>query len=133
MTLRGVWVGKSNEDEWRTRVFSFPRASSFSFPVRFDGCIFIFHQLRVGAKNTTFPFSSSAHTHSKANYEKKALRVLFSLILSSSAQLTRQSSSADIKVFATPPATQHQTKKMENSKAKDFYPCVCTKHKSLRR
>lgn len=53
MTLGGGKVKRGRmEDEW-------------GFAFRFQRMHFLFfHQLRVGAKNTTFPFSSSAHTHS---------------------------------------------------------------------
>lgn len=62
----------------------------------FVECIFIFHQLRVGAKNTTFPFSFFC------TYRKH-----FTKVSPSRTQLTRQSSSADMNVFFVPPPTHY--------------------------
>jgi hypothetical protein len=113
--------GKSNEDEWRTKVF--------------DGCIFsIFHQLRVGAKNTIFPFSILC-TYS----QPKAKSIIGKFLLFSThnsldnrAQLTRNFILSQLLASFHPiPATHSSIKQRKNgkvcAKARDsfyFYPCV---------
>lgn len=72
---------------------------SFQFSLRFstDAIFFIFHQLRVGAKNTTFPFSILC-TYSQTTV-KNVIGKFFAFFYT---QLTRQSGSADTKLFSIP-------------------------------
>lgn len=115
------WVAKSNEDEWRARVFS------FLFFFRRMHFFFIFHQLRVGAKNTTFPFSILC-TYSQPT-AKSIIGKFFAFLYT---QLTRQSSSADTKLFSSPlflhlPPTLSVKQRKFVPRQKTFfyfYPCV---------
>lgn len=85
MTLSvGGWKSQTRTNEFQ-----------FEFFVSMDALLF-FHQLRVGAKNTTLPLFPPAHTHSAlaSNLQNFFL----------ASPLTRHSSTADTKVsFSIPP------------------------------
>lgn len=127
MTSRGVWVGKSNEDEWRTRVFSLCalllsrslRRMHFYFPSVTCWCEK--HNFSIFLLCTYSPEGKSTKAGGKSVVG----------IFPSFSSFTRQSSSADIKVLLRhqPATRQHQTKKMEKFQSERLFTfiLVCTK------
>ena len=110
------WVAKSNEDEWRARVFS------FLFFFRRMHFFFCFPSVTCWCEKHNFSIFHPLHI--LATYSKKYYGKFFAFLYT---QLTRQSSSADTKLFSSPasPATTHsstfrQTKNV-CAKAKDFF------------
>lgn len=104
-----MWVGKSNEDEWRTKVFS--------FPFFFDGCIFSISYVLV-QKTQLFHFPCSAHTHKQ---RQKYFREKFPFFLlphttHSTIELSRHKTCFYPNFCTTPPPPPHLLPSLPSNK-----------------